>query len=185
MPVASVALKQVVLPEFGEPTVMPSIALATYQARIEWLLERGAAAGFDGLAVYGDREHAANIAYLSGYDPRFEEALLVIMPGKLPWLLIGNEGWGYAELCGGPYERVLYQTFSLPAQPRDRSSSLTHILVESGVKPGQTIGAIGWNSSNTSRGMMPAESLAATMNGIAATCCAIIREPSLSASLRA
>ena len=144
MPVASVALKQVVLPEFGEPTVMPSIPLATYEARIERLLARGGAAGFDGLAVYGDREHAANIAYLSGYDPRFEEALLVIMPGKQPWLLIGNEGWGYAELCAGPYERVLYQTFSLPAQPRDRSSSLTHILAENGLKPGQTIGAIGW-----------------------------------------
>ena len=144
MPVASVALKQVALPEFGEPTVMPSIPLTTYEARIERLLERGGAAGFDGLAVYGDREHAANIAYLSGYDPRFEEALLVIMPGKQPWLLIGNEGWGYAELCAGPYERVLYQTFSLPAQPRDRSSSLTHILAENGLKPGQTIGAIGW-----------------------------------------
>ena len=66
------------------------------------------------------------------------------MPGKQPLLLIGNEGWGYAELCAGPYERVLYQTFSLPAQPRDRSSSLTHILAENGLKPGQTIGAIGW-----------------------------------------
>ena len=76
MPVASVALMQVVLPEFGEPTVMPSIPLTTYEARIERLLARGRAAGFDGLAVYGDREHAANIAYLSGYDPRFEEALL-------------------------------------------------------------------------------------------------------------
>ena len=35
MPVASVALKQVALPEFGEPTVMPTIPLATYEARIE------------------------------------------------------------------------------------------------------------------------------------------------------
>ena len=34
MPVASVALMQVALPEFGEPTVMPSIPLTTYEARI-------------------------------------------------------------------------------------------------------------------------------------------------------
>ena len=82
MPVASVALKQVALPEFGEPTVMPKIPLATYEARIEALLARGGAAGLDGLVVYGDREHAANVAYLTGYDPRFEETLLILLPGK-------------------------------------------------------------------------------------------------------
>ena len=144
MPVASVALKQVALPEFGEPTVMPKIPLAAYEARIETLLARGGAAGLDGLVIYGDREHAANVAYLTGYDPRFEETLLILLPGKVPQLLVGNEGWGYAEIVAGPYERVLYQTFSLPGQPRDRSSSLTHILADSGLAHGQAIGAIGW-----------------------------------------
>lgn len=144
MPVASVALKQVALPEFGEPTVMPRIPLTAYEARIEALLARGGANGLDGFVVYGDREHAANVAYLTGYDPRFEETLLILLPGKVPQLLVGNEGWGYAEIVGGPYERVLYQTFSLPGQPRDRSSSLTHLLAESGVTLGQAIGAIGW-----------------------------------------
>ncbi|HVQ31745.1 MAG TPA: hypothetical protein VMV21_19260, partial [Vicinamibacteria bacterium] len=28
--------------------------------------------------VYGDREHFANLAFLTGFDPRFEEALLVV-----------------------------------------------------------------------------------------------------------
>ena len=48
------------------------------------------------------------------------------------------------RLCDGPYERVLYQTFSLPAQPRDRSDALPDILADCGLKPGQRIGAIGW-----------------------------------------
>ena len=87
---------------------------------------------------------AANVAYLSGYDPRFEETLLVILPGSTPKLLVGNEGWGYAEFCAGPYERVLYQSFSLPAQPRDRSPALAEILADCGLKSGQRIGAIGW-----------------------------------------
>ena len=26
--------------------------------------------------VYGDREHFANLAFLTGFDPRFEEAIL-------------------------------------------------------------------------------------------------------------
>jgi hypothetical protein len=28
--------------------------------------------------VYADREHFANMAYLTGFDPRFEEALLIL-----------------------------------------------------------------------------------------------------------
>ncbi len=144
MPVAEVVLKSVSLPEFGEPTIMPRIPLATYEARVEALLALGAAQYIDAFVVYGDREHCANIAYLSGYDPRFEEALLVIMPGSRPKLLVGNEGWGYAEICAGPYNRVLYQTFSLPAQPRDRSPSLSDILADCGLKAGQRIGVIGW-----------------------------------------
>jgi len=144
MLVTSVALKTMSLPEFGEPTVMPLVSRATYEGRIAALVERGVKAGFDAFAVYGDREHAANVAYLSGYDPRFEETLLVIVPGSEPKLLVGNEGWGYAEICDGPYERVLYQTFSLPAQPRDRSGALPDILAACGLKAGHKIGAIGW-----------------------------------------
>ncbi|AZO68689.1 MAG: hypothetical protein E5Y88_21680 [Mesorhizobium sp.] len=144
MPVASVALKTMSLPEFGEPTVMPLVARTTYEARIGALVARGSKAGFDAFVVYGDREHAANVAYLTGYDPRFEETLLVIVPDKQPKLLVGNEGWGYAEICDGPYERVLYQTFSLPAQPRDRSPALLDIFADCGLKAGQRIGAIGW-----------------------------------------
>ena len=31
--------------------------------------------GLDQLVVYADREHSANLSYLTGFDPRFEEAL--------------------------------------------------------------------------------------------------------------
>lgn len=145
----SVELKKVDLPEFGEPTVMPKIPREIFQNRIDSLMARCRIVEVDAIVVYGDREHAANIAYLSGYDPRFEEALLVIVPDAMPKLLVGNEGWGYAELVDGPYERVLYQTFSLPGQPRDRSASLKDILSECGVKSGQSVGAIGWKPFGT------------------------------------
>lgn len=144
MPVAAVALKTIALPEFGEPTAMPLVPRATYERRIESLLAKAAGADFDALAVYGDREHSANIAWLSGYDPRFEEALLLIVPSRTPLLLVGNEGWGYAELCDGPYERRLFQTFSLPGQPRGDSAPLADLLAEAGIKAGARIGAIGW-----------------------------------------
>ena len=76
-----VELAELKLPEFGLPTVQPIIPAETYQARIEAALERATQAGYDALLVYGDREHAANVAYLSGYDPRFEETLLILQSG--------------------------------------------------------------------------------------------------------
>jgi hypothetical protein len=139
-----VALKTVQLPEFGEPAVQPAISRAICESRIDALLARAKAADLDAIIVYGDREHSANIAYLSGYDPRFEEALLVVMPDRTPSLLIGNEGWGYADCVGGPYERVLHQPFSLPGQPRDRSAALDETLVAIGIATGMRIGLIGW-----------------------------------------
>ena len=144
MTVKEVGLRQIFLPEFGEPTIMPTIPKRKYAARIETCLALARAAGFDLVIVYGDREHAANIAFLSGYDPRFEEALLIFGNTFSPQLLVGNEGWGYAELCDGPYERVLCQTFSLPAQPRGESGAFPDILAACGVAKGARVAAIGW-----------------------------------------
>ncbi len=144
MAVRGVGLRQVLLPEFGEPSVMPAIPKQLYVNRVEECLLHAKAAGFDLVIVYGDREHVANIAYLSGYDPRFEEALLIFGKTETPQLLIGNEGWGYAELCDGPYERILCQTFSLPAQPRGESKGFPDILAASGVSKGARVAAIGW-----------------------------------------
>ena len=146
----SVRLIETYLPIFGEPTVQPEISGATYAARMHDAVARAKAAGMDALVVYGDREHSASIAYLTGYDPRFEEALLVAPTGAwpriAPHLLVGNEGWSYAELAAGSFERVLCQTFSLPGQPRDRQKPLVRLLAEAGIKGGMTVGAVGWKS---------------------------------------
>ncbi len=133
-----------ILPEFGEPTVQPAIPSSVYRARMVAALERATARGLDALVVYGDREHAANVAYLTGYDPRFEETLLVALPGRRASLFLGNEGWAYAELAAGEFDRVLCQTFSLPGQPRGAQKPLPLLLAEAGLAAGMRIGAIGW-----------------------------------------
>ena len=69
-------LSAVTLPEFGTPTVEPQLTRDIYRARIARLESRMAEAGLDAIVIYGDREHLANISWASGYDPRFEEALL-------------------------------------------------------------------------------------------------------------
>ncbi|MDR3494963.1 MAG: M24 family metallopeptidase [Ancalomicrobiaceae bacterium] len=140
----AVALVELDLPDFGEASVEPTIPAATYEARIATALARAAARGLEALVVYGDREHSANVTYLTGYDPRFEETLLILKPGAVPALVIGNEGWGYAELAGVHLERELFQTFSLLGQPRDRNRAIAAILAGRGIGVGQRIGTVGW-----------------------------------------
>lgn len=144
MAVQRVELAAVDLPAFGTPSAEPLIPAELYEARIAAARERAAGAGFDALLVYGDREHAANLAYLTGYDPRFEEALLALVPGRPPTLLVGNEGMTYSKVSPLRLERVLYQTFSLPGQPRSASRPLASIFDELGLRRGQVVGVAGW-----------------------------------------
>ena len=134
------------LPYFGTPTRQPIISSAIHQARIDAALARAAQNQLDALIVYGDREHFANLSYLTGYDPRFEEALLILLPRQTPQLLVGNEGLNYSQIAPIPLMRRLYQTFSLPGQPRGDSPRLGDLLRECGVCAGQRLGVVGWKS---------------------------------------
>ena len=121
---------------------------------------RGAsAAGYDAILVYGDREHFANLAYLTGYDPRFEEALLILKPGRKPTLLLGNEGMGYSGVSPLDLHRVLYQSFSLLGQPRGDSPMLKDILKSAGVRGSQGLGIAGWKSFDERESNDPARAL--------------------------
>ena len=140
----NVKLKSVDLPDFGLPVSEPQVAPGTYQLRQQRLKEAMRAAGMDALVVYADREHNANLTWVCGYDPRFEEALLVFGLNEMPALLVGNEGWGYAELCPLPVRRILYQSLSLLGQDRSKSSSLHEILTSEGLRSGMTVGVAGW-----------------------------------------
>ena len=154
-----VELAALKLPEFGLPSVLPVIPSATYQARIDAALERGAAAGYDALVFYGDREHCANIAYLTGYDPRFEETLLILRQGGKPMLLLGNEGMSYSRISPVDLERALYQTFSLLGQPRGQSPFLYDILSDAGLRRGMRLGLAGWKSFDAREAADPGRTL--------------------------
>ena len=141
----NVGLATVPLPDFGMPDRRPDLAPGIYAARFDEFVSRVEASGFDGAVVYADREHSANLSYLTGFDPRFEEAMLIVKEGR-PLLLTGNECVGMAEAAPLDMRVELFQDFSLPGQPRDRSRSLDEILRDEGVSSGDRIGAIGWKS---------------------------------------
>ncbi|MDH3259930.1 MAG: aminopeptidase P family N-terminal domain-containing protein [Acidimicrobiia bacterium] len=146
---AKARLAKMHLPEFGMPETMPEIPVEVYAARLERLRARMHEQGYDRLVVYADREHSANLAYLSGFDPRFEEALLVVGPAGDPAVLVGNECVGTAQSSPLTMRVELFQDLSLPSQPRHRSRSLQAILTDEGVQNGSRIGVVGWKSYAT------------------------------------
>jgi Xaa-Pro aminopeptidase len=139
-------LREVEVPDFGAPNEMPEVPAALYTARLDRLRYRADARGYDHLLVWADREHSANLAWLSGFDPRFEEALAIVGRDGEPAVLVGNECFGTAGAAPLPLRRHLFQPFSLPSQPRDRSRTLAEILAEEGVAEGSRVGIIGWKT---------------------------------------
>ena len=128
-----VELGPVELPDYDLPAEQPSVPTTAYGERLAKAAAAADAAGLDALVVYADREHFANLSYLTGYDPRFEESLLIMVPGRAPVLLVGNEGEAYAKVVPDGVEVVLYQSFSLVNQDRSASPRLDVVLRKAGL----------------------------------------------------
>lgn len=137
-----IKLQRVTLPEFGVPLKRPQIPGATLSARCDALYAK---AGRTWLFVYADREHSANILFLSGFDPRFEEAALLLGPNGQRIIVTGNESESFTAISPLPnLQTLLCQSMSLMAQDRTRKPSLETVLREAGLKAGDTVGVIGW-----------------------------------------
>jgi hypothetical protein len=134
------------LPDFGMPDAEPALPAVVFAARLDRLREAMERRRYDRLVVYADREHSANLAWLTGFDPRFEEAIAIVGPTEEPAILVGNECYGTAGAAPLPMRRVLFQDLSLPGQPRDRSRPLAEILAGEGIGRGRRIGVVGWKT---------------------------------------
>src|SRR5215212_9396072 len=136
-----VILRHVPLPDESATADPPAIDIAEYERRCDETLGQ---AGTPWVAVYGDREHSANLLFLTGFDPRFEEALLLLGPGKQRVLLVGNEGVVHAVVAGLPLKTELFQGFSLMGQPRESTPRLDRVLGDVGLASGEQVGVVGW-----------------------------------------
>ncbi|MCP4309096.1 MAG: hypothetical protein GY926_24330 [bacterium] len=105
------------MPDFGMPDAMPHIPHEVYQSRLARLRTQMAAAGYERLVVFADREHSVNLAYLTGFDPRFEETMLIVDPHRGPLILVGKERVGMAETAPLDMRVEVLQDFSLHASP--------------------------------------------------------------------
>lgn len=132
-------------PDNGTPDLSPAFSLDEAEARLAAVRAAMAGAGYAALVIYGDREHAANLHWLTGFDPRFEEAVLVVTEGDA-LLIAGNECLAYTAIsplvAAEKVRTGLCASLSLPSQPRG-SRRLWEWLDEI-IPAGARVGAVGW-----------------------------------------
>ena len=113
-----VSLRAVAVPPAPLIDERPAIPAEVFERRAKAAYARANTAW---LVVYADREHFGNMAFLTDFEPRFEEAFLLLGPGDKRVLLVGNECESYAALARLPGLTVLRsQTLSLMAQDRSQ-----------------------------------------------------------------
>lgn len=120
------------------------ITAGTMEEHRQKVLRKMEECGLDVLVVYADREHGANYAYLTGFEPRFEESILVLHKDGTCCMMLGNENlkMGRYSLIQGKIIHVPH--FSLPYQPMEPLKDMTGLVEEAGIQDGMTIGCAGW-----------------------------------------
>lgn len=142
--VENVKYKVVKEPFWGLPKEQPRLPDEVYQERLSKTLEAMKNHDLDFMLIYADREHYGNFGYLTGFEPRFEEAILVLDKSGKTYILLGNECIGMAEHSRIPAEGILYHILSLPNQPVVGSQDLEQILRKIGINDGHKAGVVGW-----------------------------------------
>ena len=143
---SSAHLAEIRLPDFGMPATEPLLPASIFADRLDRLRSVMETHRYDHLVVWADREHSANIAYLTGFDPRFEEAVLIVAATGDPAILLGNECFGLGSVAPLPVRPVRFQDLSLPGQARDDSRPLAETLHDEGIGPGSRVGVVGWKT---------------------------------------
>ncbi len=141
-------LVQIEWPDFGTAVPPPQPPVEEFAARIHSARLAMDRLRLSHLVIYGDREHFANLAYLTGFDPRFEEALLILARQGDPLLVVGNECAGYLPVSplyrANQLRTERFQPFSLLNQPRNSSRFIKDILAAEGISRRSMVGCIGW-----------------------------------------
>ena len=145
-----VHLKEIAWPDFDIPAdkIVPEPLASEIEERLMKCREMMDSRNLTHLIVYGDKEYFANLMYLAHFDPKFEEALLIISSKDAPLILVGNECVDHLSVSplynSGGLRHERYQPFSLISQPRDQSRPLKSIFECEGINRGSKIGCIGW-----------------------------------------
>lgn len=124
--------------------MMPVVPSNVYKERLKRIISKMNKKGLNKLLLYADKEHCGNFEYVCGYDPRYEEAVLIIENTGKCAVILGNECIPLNRLSKIDMEPYLCQLFSLPNQPMENENDFGKILKKIGIKMGDQIGVCGW-----------------------------------------
>lgn len=116
----------------------------TMQKRYDKVINKMKEENLDILVIYADLEHGNNFEYLTGFLPRFEEALLVIHQNQKNYILLGNENLNKAKHARIEAEAIHVPYFSLPNQPMDNIKSFYELIQAAGITSRKQVGVVGW-----------------------------------------
>ena len=139
-----IRLKHVSQPQSWTGLKSVTLSDATLAERKARVLERMRQQGVETLIAYADKEHGGNFEYLTGFIPRFEEALLVLHQDGEAVLVLGNENLKLAPHARLKNRVVPAPWFSLPNQPMDSTQSLPEVLQSAGITGAKRLGLAGW-----------------------------------------
>lgn len=141
-----IELKKIEVPK-EEPCLLPiGLTDDTIKQRYSKLLCKMKMAAYDALVIYADLEHGSNFEYLTGFLPRFEEALLIVYECGKAYMVLGNENLNKASKSRVPAEAVHMPHFSLPNQPMPVEETVEEILRKTGIQDKNRIGLVGWKN---------------------------------------
>ena len=139
-----VSYTQVTPPQFEQPKRPADLSDQVYELHKQRVLSAMKENSLDALAVYADREHGANFGYLTGFEPRFEEAVLVLHQDGTAFVLLGNECLKMHQYSRIPVTPLHTPFFSLPNQPMAGEQPLEQVFAKAGIREGMTVGVAGW-----------------------------------------
>lgn len=140
----NVELGRVKMPTAHTGYVPVDLTQETMNGHYTGVLERMRDKGLNTLVIYGDREHGANFAYLTGFETRFEESLLILHRDGRNFFVLGNENLKMAAYSFVHGEVIHAPVFSLPNQPMEPDVPFRDLMCAAGITDGTNIGCVGW-----------------------------------------
>lgn len=138
--------ENVKLPECDCTNIPVQLTDETMKERLNKVLDRMNCENFDSLVIYADLEHGNNFEYLTGFLPRFEEALLILNTNGNHYMVLGNENLNKASKARIKATPIHCPYFSLPNQPMDVKKGIKDILSQCGFDKANKVGIVGWKN---------------------------------------
>lgn len=139
-----VVVKNVTPPKTDGSNQTVLITKETAMERKEKILSLMKENGFSSLIIYADKEHGGSFEYLTGFIPRFEEALQILNVDGTSTLILGNENYNKTKHALVESKGILCPLFSLPNQPMGNFRPVEFYLGQVEIDQTKKVGLVDW-----------------------------------------